>query len=241
MKHRHPLSLLCLLVASCCTEQPDYTDRDTDGPLADNYVLGATGGKVPQPTEFALFNGKDLSNWDFELSDKNAEMSDVWSVEDGIIICKGTPAGYLRTQKPYGDYELTVVYRWAPGTQGGNSGVLLHASTPRELGIWPKCLESQLEAGSAGDFWQLGETIEVADADVRQKGRRIMRHTDDVENPLGEWNTMIVRCNAGDVSVTVNGTPTNSGTHGSAESGAICFQSEGAEIHFKEIRLTPIR
>lgn len=236
MKHRHPLSLLCLLVASCCTEA-DFAESGTDGPLADNYVLGAAGGELPQPTELALFNGEDLSNWDFELSDESAEMSDVWSVEDGIIICKGTPAGYLRTQKPYGDYELTVVYRWAPGTQGGNSGVLLHASTPRELGIWPKCLESQLEAGSAGDFWQLGETIEVADAATRQKGRRIIRHTDDVENPLGEWNTMIVRCDAADVSVTVNGTPTNSGSRGSAESGAICFQSEGAEIHFKTILL----
>jgi hypothetical protein len=56
MRHLRHLSLLCLLVASCCTE-PDFTDSDTDGPLADNYVLGATGGKVPQPTEFALFNG----------------------------------------------------------------------------------------------------------------------------------------------------------------------------------------
>jgi hypothetical protein len=240
MRHLHHLSLLCLLVASCNSDGSN-SKSGSDGPLADNYVLGATGGKVPQPTEFALFNGKDLSNWDFELSDKNADISAVWSVQDGILICKGTPTGYLRTQKPYGDYELTVVYRWAPGTQGGNSGVLLHASTPRELGIWPKCLESQLEAGSAGDFWQLGETIEVADADVRQKGRRIMRHTDDVEKPLGEWNTMVVRCNAADVSVTVNGTPTNAGTHGSAESGAICFQSEGAEIHFKQISLQSLR
>jgi hypothetical protein len=56
---------------------------------------------------------------------------------------------------------------------------------------------------------------------------------------------MIVRCNAADVSVTVtvtvNGTPTNSGTHGSAESGALCFQSEGAEIHVKEISLKPLK
>ena len=240
MRHIHHLSLLCVLLAGCNSEG-DPAKSDPGSPLKDNYILGAPGGLLPQPREFALFNGEDLSNWDFELNDESAKISDVWSVEDGILICKGTPAGYLRTQKSYGDYELTVVYRWAPGTQGGNSGVLLHASTPRELGIWPKCLESQLEAGSAGDFWQLGETIEVADANVRQKGRRIMRHTDDVEKPLGEWNTMIVRCNAADVSVSVNGTPTNAGTHGSAESGAICFQSEGAEIHFERISLRGLR
>jgi hypothetical protein len=132
--HLALFSVLCLLFSACSSDGA-RSDESSNGPLKDNYVLGAPGGKVPQPTEFALFNGKDLSNWDFELTDESAEISDVWSVEDGILICKGTPAGYLRTQKSYGDYELTVVYRWAPGTQGGNSGVLLHASTPRQLGI----------------------------------------------------------------------------------------------------------
>ena len=239
MSPRFLLPLILLSLASC---QSDETviyggvigDADDKSALRDNYVLGAGD---PAPQAIALFNGKDLSGWDYDLTDENLDIHDVWSVQDGILICKGEPAGYIRTQGSYGDYELTVVYRWAPGTKGGNSGVLLHASTPRQLGIWPQCLESQLEAGSAGDFWQLGETISVDDGGERTKGRRIIRHTHDVEKPLGEWNTKVVRCEGGSVSVTVNGIPTNAGTNCTAQSGNLCFQSEGAEIHFKQISL----
>ena len=70
---------------------------------------------------------------------------------------------------------------------------LLHASTPRQRGIWPK----HLEAGSAGDFWQLDETI--TDAADRTKGRHIISHTHDSERPLGEWNTKVVRCEGAEI------------------------------------------
>jgi len=236
------LLLLLVLVPSCNSDDVVYggipVPDDEPSALRDNYVLGAGGSRV---RTVHLFNGRDLAGWDFDLTDQDKGIHDVWSVEDGILICKGQPAGYIRTQQAYGDYELTVVYRWAPGTRGGNSGVLLHASTPHELGIWPKCLESQLETGNAGDFWQLGELITVPDAASRTKGRRIVRHANDVENPLGEWNTKVIRCEGASVSVAVNGTPTNSGTACTALSGTICFQSEGAEIHFKQISLKPLR
>ena len=35
-----------------------------------------------------LFNGKDLSNWTFFLTDANAKLEDVWSVKDSTIICR---------------------------------------------------------------------------------------------------------------------------------------------------------
>ena len=242
MSPRFLLPLLLLIPTSCNSDDVVYggipvPDSDPSA-QQDDSILEA--GR-PKARIIHLFNGKDLTGWDFDLTDENAGIADVWSVQDGILVCKGRPSGYIRTQQSYGDYELTVVYRWAPGTSGGNSGVLLHASTPRELGIWPKCLESQLQAGSAGDFWQLGETITVSDAKTRTKGRRIIRHANDVENPLGEWNTKVVRCEGASVSVTINGTPTNSGTACTTQSGTICFQSEGAEIHFKQISLRPLR
>ena len=45
------------------------------------------------------------------------------------------------------------------------------------------------------------------DAKDRTKGHRIIRHTHNVENPLGKWNTKIVRCEGPSVSVLVNGPP----------------------------------
>ena len=46
---------------------------------------------------------------------------------------------------------------------------------------------------------QLGEMITVSDAKTRTKGRRIVRHANDVENPLGEWNTKVVRCEGAEI------------------------------------------
>lgn len=187
----------------------------------------------------SLFNGKDLSGWTFDVND-NADPKSIWSVQDGLLICKGKPAGVIRTGKDYGDYELTVEWRWAPGTEGGNCGVLVHCSKPRELGIWPKSIEVQLASGNAGDFWVIGETIRVSDEHEPRKGRRILNLTDDSEKPLGEWNTMRVRCEGGSITVWVNGDKVNEGVDCSVSRGAICLQSEGAEIHFRKVALKPL-
>ena len=84
-----------------------------------------------------LFNGKDLTGWTPYLWDREAKKQDtttptsaVWSVKDGVLYCKGNPTGYLRTDKEYENYKLEVEWRWEPGTEGGNNGVLAHTTTP---------------------------------------------------------------------------------------------------------------
>jgi hypothetical protein len=53
--------------------------------------------------------------------------------------------------------------------------------------------------------------------------------------PMGEWNTTEITCGAdGTVSVKVNGVPVSSGKSELTE-GPIGWQSEGAEIHFRNI------
>ncbi|MHC4213792.1 MAG: 3-keto-disaccharide hydrolase [Planctomycetota bacterium] len=95
-----------------------------------------------------LWNGKDFSGWKLHVDDKTVDVDSVWSVTDGVIHCKGVPNGYIRTLKDYSNYKLHLEWRWAE--KPTNSGVLLHASGPDK--VWPKCIESQLQAGNAGDF-----------------------------------------------------------------------------------------
>jgi hypothetical protein len=187
----------------------------------------------------ALFNGRDLQGWTFDLQGE-PDPQTTWSVQDGLLVCQGKPPGVIRTEKEYGNYELTVEWRWTPGTAGGNSGVLIHCSKPRELGIWPRSLEVQLGKGNAGDFWTIRETIEVDSARQPAKGRRILNLTDDSEKPVGEWNTLRVRCAGRQVSVWVNGDKVNEGSNCSASAGAICLQSEGAPIQFRTVELNPL-
>jgi hypothetical protein len=186
----------------------------------------------------ALFNGKNLDGWTFDIIDPEVKPEAVWSVADGILICKGRPPGVIRTAKDYENYDLAIEWRWAPDKKPGNSGLLVHASTPRDRFVWPKSLEVQLGTGDAGDFWMIGETVTVPNASAQ--GRRWMKRQDSVEKPPGEWNTMRVRCKGDTISVWVNDVLMNEGAGLSTSKGAICLQSEGAEIHFRKVELKPL-
>jgi hypothetical protein len=188
--------------------------------------------------EIALFNGKNFDGWTYVLSDANVKMEDVWSVVDGMIVCKGKPSGYLRTKEDYSDYTLTLQWRWAPGSKGGNSGVLVHTSTPGAIGVWPKSIEAQLAAGNAGDIWVIGTTIQIPNADERVMGRRHLNLTDNSEKPAGEWNKYEIIAKGDELTLKVNGDLANHATKCSVTKGAICLQSEGAEVHFRNIKLT---
>lgn len=206
--------------------------------LATGSIAGAQEpGKGADGSELRLFNGKNLDGWTHVLSDASVKPDEVWSVEDGVLICKGKPPGYLRTKDDFEDYVLTLEWRWKPGTKGGNSGVLVHTSTPGEIGVWPKSLEVQLAANNAGDFWVIGETITIDNPEGRIKGRRHLNLTDDSEKRVGEWNQIEITCKGDDVVVKVNGELVNEATDCSATKGAICLQSEGAEVHFQNVVL----
>lgn len=187
----------------------------------------------------ALFNGKDLSGWDYRLKDKSVPMEKVWSVKDGLLLCTGKPPGYIFTKKnDYENYVLNVEWRW-PG-KGGNNGVLVHVSTPEELDVWPKSLEVQLGSGNAGDFWVIGAKIDVENIDERRQDRRHVNLTDDSEKPLGEWNAMEITCRGDEVIVKINGDLVNHATKCSETKGSIALQSEGTPIEFRKVELRPI-
>jgi hypothetical protein len=193
-----------------------------------------------QTKTVALFSGKDLAGWSYHLADPNVKMEDVWSAEDGVLTCKGTPAGYLITeQKDFRNYVLTLQWRWHTG-RGGNNGVLVHCSTPGALGVWCKSVEVQLGHGDAGDFWIIGTQLSVPDEARRRKDRRYLNLTDGSEKPLGEWNQIEITCKGNEITVKVNGDLVNHATNVSETQGAIALQSEGTPIQYRDIVLRPL-
>lgn len=193
-------------------------------------------GAVVAGEPVALFNGKDLGGWKLEVD--SGEPEAVWSVKDGIVTCMGKPRGVMRSEGEFADYEVVVEWRWPKGKKPGNNGLLIHCSKPKSMGPWPKCIEVQLMNGNAGDFWMINEKIEGSG---ENKGRRWMNSTDDSEKPIGQWNVMKVRAEGDKVTVWVNGTKVNEGKNCSVSKGAICLQSEGAEIQFRKVELTPLK
>ena len=130
MKYLHLLALATLgsLLVSCASTKRPTLTRGED-----------------------LFNGKDLSNWQAVSAKPGISKEDVWSVRDGLIICKGDPIGFIQTDTRYTNYKLMVEWRWAPGKAPGNSGIFLRINgEPRPL---PRCMECQLKSGDAGDVY----------------------------------------------------------------------------------------
>ncbi len=183
-----------------------------------------------------LFNGRDLSGWGCHFKGEG-KMADTWSVDEGVLVCKGQPIGYIFTEKNYRDFILRLQWRFNPVTKkAGNSGVLLRQAGDHK--VWPRCLEAQLHSGSAGDFWVI-DNFPVTVAPERTKGRNTKK-THFNEHAVGEWNEYEITVKGGSVRLVVNGELLNEATEAAHVAGRICLQSEGAEIHFRDIILIPL-
>jgi hypothetical protein len=195
---------------------------------------------APMPGEAALFNGKDLTGWAAfvpDLSNKHQDPASIWRVSDGVLVCQGEPAGYLHTVGDYTNFVLKLEWRWSPETRkAGNSGVLFRLQEPHK--VWPKSIEAQLYSQHAGDFWAVDDYPMTTDA-ARRKGGNT-KATAMAERPVGEWNEYEIVVDGGDVMLAVNGEHVNKAWDCEVKPGKIALQSEGTEIHFRNVRIAEI-
>ena len=170
-------------------------------------------------------------------------------VRDGMLVALGEPLGHIVTNAEHENYRLEVEYRFTK--EAGNGGVMLHSSTLRAVNdLFPQSLEVQMKHENAGDFWCFQEDIEVPDMETRRgpkenwgstadKQRNIPKLT-NAENPAGEWNKLTIESVEDEVKVWLNDVLVNYGYNCTAQKGKIALQSEGSEIEFKKVDLTPI-
>lgn len=214
--------------------------------LAAGLLGCSTTGPAPANATGQRFNGRDLAGWAYRLEDPTVPMEAVWSVRDGLLVCRGKPLGYLATAQAYTNVRVVVEWRWAPGTEPGNSGVLLRINgEPRAL---PRCLEAQLQHGNAGDLLGLhGMGISGDPARIQKIPNHklagditIVRKLAALERPPGEWNRYEIELRGDTLRAWVNGTLANEATDCEVQAGPVGFQSEGGEIHFRRIEVVPL-
>ena len=157
-----------------------------------------------------------------------------------MIHCEGKPKGYLRTSKDYANYHLHLEWRW--DGKPTNSGVLLHKTGPDLL--WPTSIEAQVMHENAGDFYLIN--LSSLTVNGKQLGPvvkpylRAKKQESSNEKPPGEWNSYDIVCDGDSIQLTINGLLQNKGTGAKPSSGAICLQSEGSPIQFRNIYLKPL-
>lgn len=192
-----------------------------------------------------LFNGKDLTGW---VNVNTAE--DTWSVRDGLLVCRGLPIGVMRSEKQYENFVLHI--EWRHMEAGGNSGVFVWCEgTVPEGRQLPKGVEVQMleldwvnqHKGNDGELPPIayvhGELFGANGAKTVPDNPRGER-SKSVENRCkgkGEWNVYDVVCVDGVIKLSVNGKFVNGISHSSVKKGYLCLESEGAEIHFRNIKI----
>lgn len=217
------------------------------------FLLGMVTSCATAPPETrTLFNGHDLSGWEIDVPalDTMPSAREPFLVRNGLLVTTGDPPGHLVSKDVFENYRLDVEYRFP--SEPGNAGVLVHASTPRALyRMFPQSIEVQLMHENAGDFWCIVEDITVPDMERRRgprenwgitegKGRRIINLTDGSERPVGEWNALAIETLGSSVRVSVNGDLVNDGFDATADRGRIALQSEGSEVEFRRVAITPV-
>jgi hypothetical protein len=190
-----------------------------------------------------LFNGQDFAGWKF-FERGNPDPMKTWSITNGLLECTGKPAGYMRTDKMYRDFKVTVEWRFpANMTKAINTGVCVFmqdrdANTPTNL-VWGNSIECQGMHGHQGDFWFWGGA-DCAEPKNNGHNNSIKMLQPSAEKSAGEWNTFEVICQTNTVEIIVNGTSMNKATGCNHSSGYIGLQSEGGPWEARKISIEPL-
>ena len=219
----------------------------------------------PHGPAVVLFNGHDLGNFDTFLRDRglNSDPTHVFSVEDGVLHVSGHEFGYVITRQPFHDFYLRAEFKWGEGTfgeragQARDSGILFNIQGEQK--VWPRSIEFQITEGGTGDFWMTdGAALTGPDGKrvtgppgsalkIDRIGKTAMKNVigfrdpvNEYEKPHGEWNVLELVTQGNHITQYVNGRLANRGTQPFPAAGKILFQSEGAEIFFRNMTLYPL-
>jgi hypothetical protein len=217
-------------------------------------LLLLTGfNEVPKPIQFGVVTGSD-EIW-LKSKSENLEWLDVntspetWRREGNELVCTGNPIGVMRSVKRYENFMLHV--EWKHMDAGGNSGIFLWSNAiPDAESRLPDGVEVQmLELDWVNLNWQQGAPAPIAYVHGELFGVGGVKTLP--ENPRGErsksrenrclgrgeWNTYDVIAVDGTVKLSVNGKFVNGLSQSSQRKGYLCLESEGAEIHFRNLRI----
>ena len=215
--------------------------------LASILFLGALASRIygdPVPEFRDLFNGKDLTGWINVNTDPGT-----WKMQNGELICTGHPIGVLRSAKQYENFVLHV--EWKHMEAGGNSGVFVWSgAVPNPQSRLPDGVEVQMLELEWPDLhikdgikppvaYVHGELFGVNGVKTTPDNPRGTRSM-SVENRClgrGKWNTYDVVAVDGVIKLSVNGKFVNGISRSTQKKGYLCMESEGAEIHFRNVKI----
>ena len=190
-----------------------------------------------------LFNGQDLTGWTPMLttgrrSDTQSPTTGGWIAQNGELVCATDANGWLKSDRQYGDFVLQLEFKLP---SQGHSGVYIRSP-------------------DSGLLSQAGMQIQIIDPEYKTRaGKLAATHktgaiwgvvglSQPPDRPIGEWNSMEIRCEGDKVEVTLNGERTASANMSqesklrdrprSGSIGIINWQGAAKGVSFRNIRIS---
>ncbi len=186
-----------------------------------------TSQELTTSSQKQLFNGENLDEW-------TTYGTELWYVEDGILICESGPDkqyGYLGTNAHYKDFELTLEFKQEAN---GNSGVFIRSTVEgTKVSGW------QVEvappgSNTGGVYESYGRGWLIKPEPEKDKALK-----------MGEWNQMKIRVQGDSITSWLNGTEMITLTDAKigAGEGGIALQIHdggGIKVKWRNIQLTEL-
>lgn len=174
--------------------------------------------------------------------------AETWKKEGDLLLCSGNPIGVIRSEEEYENFIMHI--EWRHMEAGGNSGTFVWSKAVPGKNRLPDGVEVQMleldwvnqnirNGEKPPIAYVHGELFGVGGVEVVPDNPRGSR-SKSIENRCkgkGEWNTYDVVCVDGTIKLSVNGKFVNGISKSSQKKGYICLEAEGAEIHFRNIRI----
>ncbi len=194
-----------------------------------------------------ITSGQKIKGQPIQWIQVNTEDS-TWILKGKELICNGLPIGVIRSEKKYENFILHI--EWRHMEAGGNSGTFVWSKAQPGENRLPDGVEVQmLELDWVNQNIRNGEKPPIAYVHGELFGVGGVKIIPDnprgersksIENRClgkGEWNTYEVICVDGTIKLSVNGKFVNGISQASQRNGYICLEAEGAEIHFRNIKI----
>ncbi len=193
-----------------------------------------------------MFNGKNLDGW----VNVNCH-PDTFFVKGDEVVTTGTPTGFLRTDRQYENFVLEMDWMHVNTKEVGNSGLFVWGDplpavgSPYTRGIEVQVLVNleykdkktgAVTATSHGDLFSIWGAKCVPDRPHPIGWERCLPSENRAKGG-GEWNHYKVTANDGVIKLEVNGKEVSGVSKCSPRKGYLALESEGAECHFKNIKI----
>ncbi|HEX9793309.1 MAG TPA: sulfatase-like hydrolase/transferase [Planctomycetota bacterium] len=203
----------------------------------DTGVLAPTPNSDFGQTFERLFNGRDLSGW---VNVNGAP--ETWTVRDGMIVCSGKPICVLRTERMYENFVLEM--EWKHLVPKGNAGLFVWSDPVTARGQpFTRSIEVQiLDGRETPDYTSHGDVFSIHGARMTPDrphpgGWERCLPSEKRCKPAGEWNHYRVTARNGTLKLEVNGVEVAGGYDIRPRKGYLCLESEGSEVHFRNLRI----